>query len=157
MTTIAVGTYCRFQDKNGSDQGLNLQNFHQGESRSFDGATYTFGNFSFSGSTVESSGANVQAELVFAVNELILNTAKTASDNRWIVRVQTVWLDPETLVETGAFVSEVYAVLGYSQNSGRMSWRLGSPIDAIAANVPRRVLATKYVGSLPNTGSIPLS
>ena len=155
--TIAIGTYCRFQDRNGADQGLNLQNFFAGESRSFGGASYTFANFGFSGSAVDATGANISAQLVFAVNQLILNTAKTAADGSWIVRVQTVWLDPVSLAETGQFVSETYAVLGYDHNNLRLGMRLGSPIDAITANIPRRVLSTSMVGSLPATGAIPLS
>ena len=157
MATIAIGTYCRFQNRLGADQGLNLQNFFAGESRSFNGGSYTFANFGFSGSSVDSTGANIQAQLVFGLNQLILNTAKTAADGQWIVRVQTVWLNPTTLAETSQYVSETYAVLGYDHDSSRLSMRLGSPLDAITANVPRRVLSTAMVGALPGTGAIPLS
>lgn len=157
MSTLAIGTYCRFQNRNGVDQGLNLQNFFAGESRSFGGVSYTFANFAFSGSAVDSTGANIQAQLIFALTQLVINTVKNASDNNWIVRVQTVWLNPTTLAETGQFVSETYAVLGYDHDSSRLAMRLGSPLDAITANVPRRVLSTPMVGALPGTGAIPLA
>lgn len=156
MTTVAIGTYCRFKDRAGTDQNFNIQNFHSGQSRLFGGISYTFANYGYSGSTADSSGANTSAQLVFATNQLVLNIAKQAADANWIVVVQTVWLNSTTLTETGDFTSETYAILGYEHNNARLAMRLGNPIDAITANVPRRALTTVMVGALPTTGSIPL-
>jgi hypothetical protein len=42
-------------------------------------------------------------------------------------------------------------------DSSRLSVRLGSPLDAVAQNAPRRVLTQKLVGALPSTGNINLN
>ena len=57
-----------------------------------------FAGFGYSGSSVDLQGGNIDAQLIFVVNDLSLNMAKKAADERQIVVIKTVWLDPETLV-----------------------------------------------------------
>ena len=47
--SIAIGTYLKFIDAAGIDTGNNFQNFFQGETREYQGDTYIFGGFGFSG------------------------------------------------------------------------------------------------------------
>ena len=112
------------------------------------------GLLGFSGAAVDINGANTQAQLVFAVNKLILDIATTGADNYWVVRVTTVWLNPDNFDETSTRLEEIYAVTGFEHDNTRMSMRLGSPLDAIDQNVPRRVLTRNMVGALPATGNI---
>jgi len=154
---LAIGTYIRIVDAAGRDTGNNFQNFHQGETRTYDGTKYIFAGFGFSGGTLDIQSANISASLVFAVNELSLNVFLQASNEFWLAKIRTVWLDPDTLEEGSTYSEESYAITGLEHDTGRLSVRLGSPLDAVQQNAPRRVLTLKMVGALPSTGQINLN
>lgn len=148
--SIAIGTFVNFEDK------YYFQNFFKDEIRIWQGKSYLFAGLGYSGSTVDAQGGNVTAQLVFNLNDLSLNLAKEASDNRYSVQVETVWLDPESLVEKAAFMTDVFMITGFEHDNSRLSMRLGSPLDAISADVPRRRLTETLVGALPSTGQLSL-
>jgi hypothetical protein len=139
MSGIAIGSYIKLLDAGANDTGFNFQNFFQGEDRLYNGDTYTFGGFGFSGGTLDLEGSNISASLVFSVGELSLSIFRQAAEEFWLVRIRTVWLDPDTFVES------------------RLSVRLSSPLDAVQDNAPRRTLNSKLVGELPSTGQISLN
>ncbi len=157
MSGIAIGTYVKLIDATNTDTGFNFQNFFQGEERVYNGDTYIFGGFGFSGGTLDLEGGNISAGLVFAVNDLSLSVFKQAAEQFWLVRIRTVWLDPDTFEEGNAFSEELYAVTGFDHDSSRLSVRLSSPLDAVQENAPRRTLTADLVGALPSTGQISLN
>jgi hypothetical protein len=154
---LALGTYVKLLKADGTDAGYNFQNFHYGENRNYDGSNYMYGAFGFSGGTVDLEAANIDASLVFAVNALALSVFQEAVNSRWLIIIRTVWLDPESLEEGSTYGEETYAITGLEHDSSRLSVRLGSPLDAVAQNAPRRVLTQKLVGALPSTGNINLN
>lgn len=154
--TIAIGTYIQLLNHDGVEEDLRFQNFYQGDTRNYNGKDYPFAGFGFSGGTVDLQAGNVSASLVFAVNQLDLSVFQAAVMDRWLIEIRTVWLDPDTLEETTTFGEEVYALTGLEHDSSRLSVRLGSPLDAISQNAPRRLLTSDLVGSLPSTGNINL-
>lgn len=154
---LAIGTYIKLLKADGTDAGYNFQNFHYGENRNYDGSNYMYGAFGFSGGTVDLEAANIDASLVFAVNALALSVFQEAVNSRWLIVIRTVWLDPDTLEEGRTYGEETYAITGLEHDSSRLSVRLGSPLDAVAQNAPRRVLTQKLVGALPSTGNINLN
>jgi hypothetical protein len=155
--SIAIGTYIRFIDADGSDTGNRYQNFFAEETRTYNGRSYIFGGFGFSGGVLDIEAANISASLVMNVNPISLNLIQQAADNFWLVEIRTVWLDPETFSEGSTHGEEIYAVTGFEHDASRISIRLGSPLDAVQQNVPRRVLSLRMVGALPSTGQINLS
>ena len=152
----AIGTYASFREWAGEPVGLDIQNFHAAEARTWDGRRYMWADFGFSGSTLDTQGASISAQLIFTHSTLLLDSMQTASDERWLVQVQTVWMEPDTLREMALYSLELFMVLGFEHNFERVTVRLGSPLDAINQQVPRRVLSRRLVGALPATGSIPL-
>ena len=154
---LAIGTYIKLLKADGTDAGYNFQNFHYGENRNYNGTNYMYGAFGFSGGTVDLEAANIDASLVFAVNALALSVFQESVNSRWLIVIRTVWLDPESLEEGNTYGEETYAITGLEHDSSRLSVRLGSPLDAVAQNAPRRVLTQKLVGALPSTGNINLS
>ena len=156
MARLPVGTYLRFITNEGTPTGLYLQNFHAEETRTWDGNDYVFGNFAYSGSAVDASAASITGQLIFGVNALSMATFETVVSNRDFVEVRTVWLDPDTLDEGATWMTEVYAVTGMSNDLLRMSISLGSPLDAVTANFPYRVLTESMVGRLPISGNLTL-
>ena len=157
MGVLAVGTYVLLKQPDGLVTPFRFQNFHAGEVRTFEGLPYLYAGFGFSGGTLDLQGANISAALVFAVNKLDLDVFKQAADERWIAQVSTVWLDPDTLAETDNYSSEVYQIIGFEHDSSRLQIRLGSPLNAVGADAPRRTLTQRLVGALPSTGQISLS
>jgi len=154
---LAIGTYIKLLKADGTDAGYNFQNFHYGENRNYNGSNYMYGAFGFSGGTVDLEAANIDASLVFAVNALALSVFQEAVNSRWLIVIRTVWLDPDSLEEGRTYGEETYAITGLEHDSSRLSVRLGSPLDAVAQNAPRRVLTQKLVGALPSTGNINLN
>ena len=155
--TLAIGTYIRLVDRDKAFTGYAFQNFHVGETRSYNGTGYMYAGFGFSGGTLDLEAGNVTASLVFAVNELDLVVFKQAADARWLIEVRTVWLNPDSLDETGTYGEELYAVTGFEHDTSRLSVRMGNPLDAVIQNAPRRVLTQDLVGALPSTGNINLN
>lgn len=155
--TLAIGTYINMLDRELNPTNYQFQNFHIGETRAYNETSYMYASFGFSGGTLDLEGGNVTASLVFAVNQLDLVVFKQAADSRWLIEIRTVWLNPDTLEETGTYSEEVYAITGFEHDSSRLSVRLGNPLDAVSQNAPRRLLTQDLVGSLPSTGNINLS
>lgn len=154
--TIAIGTYIHYLTYEGEEIGQAFQNFHVNETREFAGRDYVFAGFGYSGMTVDLEGGNVTSNITFSVNELSLNHAKQAADERWVVEVSTVFLDPLSLDEQQSYQTDRYGVVGFEHDSLRLSLRLSSPLDAVVADVPRRRLTESLVGNLPSTGNIAL-
>lgn len=154
---LAIGVYLKLLLPDGADSGYNFQNFFQGETRTYDGDDYVFGSFGFSGGTLDLEGGNISAAMVLSLNDLSLSVFGQAANDLWLAQIRTVWLDPDGLTETNQHSEELYAITGINHDNSQLSVRLGSPLDAIQANLPRRVLTTALVGELPSTGSINLS
>ena len=148
--SLAIGTFAAFNDF------VFLQNFFQGETRTYGGIQYNFASFGYSGNTTDLQAGNINASLVFSMNELVLNMATEAADNRWIVEVQTVWLDPETLLEQANYTTDVFMITGFEHDHQRLNMTLSSPLDAISGDAPRRRLTESLVGALPSTGQVQL-
>jgi hypothetical protein len=150
----ALGTYVVFTNKAGVDRGINVQNFHAEQMRNHLGRDFLYAAFGYSGATVDIQAANLEASLVFACDALWMNVAQQATDEGWLARIWTIWLDPDTFAETSNALSEVYAVTSYVNNLSEVVLNLSSPLDAQRAELPSRVLSRQIVGDLPPTGTI---
>lgn len=151
MSGVAVGTYISLNDGD-----FNFQNFANGASRAYRGKRYIYASFGYSGSVIDLQGGNLDASLVFAFNELVLDMAVEAAEDRWIVDIKTVWLDPTSFKEVDDFMEDTFMITGFSHDTSRLSLTLSSPLDAISGDVPRRKLSNFLVGSLPSTGDVAL-
>ncbi len=147
--SIAIGTFIELD-------GNYYQNFFQNERVGWEGNTYMFAGFGYSGSSVDLEGGNLETQLVFSLNELTLNMAKKAADERQIVVVKTVWLDPANFDPKSNYMKDTFMVTGFEHDNSRLGLRLSSPMDAISADVPRRRLTESLVGALPSTGEVQL-
>jgi hypothetical protein len=154
---IAIGTYINFCLFSGANTGYAFQNFHAGELRTFEGINFMYGGFGFSGTSVDLEGSNIQAQVVFGSSPLDLAFVKQAADDRWTIRIRTVWLDPDTLVETSTYTEEIYQISSYQHDNSRLTLQLGSALDAVSSHVPKRTLRQALVGSLPSSGEIGFS
>lgn len=147
---VAIGTYVNMSPTH------RFQNFHADGARTWEGVRYLFAGFGYSGSTVDLQAGNVEAQLVFAMNEMSLSAAQQAVDTNAIIEIRTVWLDPTSFKELSNYTTDRFMATGYSHDNSRIAIRLASPLDAISGDVPRRRLTTKLVGALPSSGDIAL-
>ena len=148
--TITIGTYITM---NGTHC---FQNFHVGETRRYKGKEYLFAGFGYGGSTTDLQAGNLDAQLVFNVNEISLSLAKQAVTEGWLVVVRTVWLDPETLKERSNYMVDYFTAVQFEHDGLRLTLELSSPLDAVTAEVPRRRLTQEMVGAMPSSGDISL-
>ena len=154
MSTLSIGTYIRLLLQDGTPTAYAWQNFHQGSSRTHNGNGYDSAKFAYSGGSVDLESASISATIVMGLSQLSLNIFIEAADNRYLMEVDSVWLDPENnLAETAIYTSDVYTVLGWSHDGSRISVALGSPLLAVGAQTHRR-LTPELVGSLPPNGTI---
>ena len=148
--SIAIGTFVDIESK------YYFQNFYVNEVREWENQKYQFAGFGYGGSSSDLQSGNIDASLVFRVNDLSLNMAVEASNNRWIVVVKTVWLDPDSLEEKANYMRDTFMITGFDHDSLTLTLRLSSPMDAVTAEVPRRRLTEQLVGAMPSTGEISL-
>ena len=148
--SIAIGTFVDIEGK------YRFQNFFAGATRKWEGQSYQFAGFGYGGASSDNQGGNIDAQLIFSVNDLSLNLAVEAADNRWIAIVKTVWLDPDSLEEKANYMRDTFMITGFDHDNLTLTLRLSSPMDAVTAEVPRRRLTEKLVGAMPSTGEVSL-
>ena len=167
MTTFTVGCFAQLQpavnresELGGYSDALYLfQNFYIHESVAYDGKTYGFIPFSFSGVTINRTGDNLEASLLLANNDLTRSWADKAIRERWLVTVDVVAVDADAAGAATAndrVHSYVGQVTGGAWQSAQLELKLGTVLDAIGADVPRRNLTQDTVGSLPISSNVNL-
>jgi hypothetical protein len=153
MSTQAFGHYLQF--KGGTT--LNFQNYWISENITYNGITYSFLPFAFSGVTVTRSGDNQPAALVFPNNQLSRDWIETAVTQQWIATCQTLLLDPYD--NTGGRLLSSYTAQivsgGWSETSVEL--RMASVLDAVGADLPRKRFTKQLVGKLPLTARVSLT
>ncbi|NBQ49507.1 MAG: hypothetical protein EBU35_02535 [Marivivens sp.] len=87
---IALGNYLRLQNQKATSS-FYFQNFFIQSTATFQGDEYTFVPYGFSGVTVNRSGDNTEATLVFPNNELTRAWALNAVQQRWLAASTRFW------------------------------------------------------------------
>ena len=154
MTQLAYGTYIRVLDKDGTPRaGYAWQNFHQNETRSFNGNSYQFAGFAYSGGAIDLESASINATVVLSLNTLSLSIFQESVELFDLMEVNTVQLDTDNNFAESLYSSDIYNIIGMSHEGERLSVAFGSPLSAVGAETHRR-LTTNLVGSLPPNGSL---
>lgn len=165
MTTLAVGNFVRLSPPIKTDERTGdysaiqfaFQNFYIKQTVTFESIPHTFMPFGFSGVTINRTGDGTSANLVFPNNELSRNWADVAIKDRWLVTVDVVIVDPD---DSGAVTQKVHSytgqVSGGRWDQAALTMNLGTILDAVGADVPRRNLTQGLVGNLPVTGNVRL-
>lgn len=167
MTTLSVGNFLSFQQPNLATAQLGgytapsylFQNFFIGQSMTYDGNQYNFLPFGFSGVTINRTADGTDASLVFPNNNLSRSWADEAIKQRWLVRVDVVLVDvtTATTVDVQGRVHQYFGqVSGGKWDQASLTLGVGTILDAVGADVPRRSLTQSLVGSLPVTNNVRL-
>ena len=144
-----------------TDQGrvqYRYQNFFINKTASYGGQTYTFVPFGFSGVSVNRTGDGVESSLVFPSNDLTRSWGVNAVNNHWVMQVSLLIIDsqhdPNGVHD--AVSTYVGQVVGGQWDNVSMTLNLGTILDAVGADIPRRSINRKLVGNLPITSNVRL-
>jgi hypothetical protein len=162
MSSYAFCNYIKFRQPSGStyaDTSYYFQNFSINANRTRNSTVYSFAPFALATGGGEKGGDRSSNTLVTAASTIIgstiiLNLFKQAIEDRWLLQVETVSLDPTTFVDDQLISSETWRVASYEMDTKAIKLKLSSPLDAARAQVPRRRLNTVLVGALPTSGQI---
>jgi len=157
MSAYAFVNYIRFKTQADGYTGTPYQNFSVNESRTYSGVTYSFAPFAISSGGGARGGERSNASLVAGTDALSVNLFAEAVQNRYMLEIKTVSLDPLTFADEALVASEIWRVASYDMDSSRVVLKLTSPLDAVKAQVPRRTLSTALVGALPTSGALVVS
>jgi len=157
MSAYAFVNYVRFKTQADAYTGTPYQNFSINEQRVYDGITYSFAPFAVSSGGGARGGDRSNASLVAGTDALSVNLFAEAVQNRYMLEIKTVSLDPLTFADEALVASEIWRVASYDMDVTRVVLKLTSPLDAVKAQVPRRTLSTALVGALPTSGALVVS
>lgn len=151
---LAVGNFMSFS-LSGITQ-YRFQNFFIGETITYNGGSYGFLPFGFSGVTVNRTGDNTEASLVLPNNDLSRNWAVEAIDRRWLAQVEVILLDPDNRSTFNQLHTYVGQVAGGKWDESSLQLTLSTVLDAVGADVPGRRLTQKLIGAIPVTSGLQL-
>lgn len=156
MKSYAVGNFIRV--KPGTTVLYHFQNFYIGDAKDYEGEKYIFIPFGFSGVTINRTGDGLDASLVFPNNNLSKTWVSEAVESRWIIEVDVLAFDPDTINPSAADRVHTYTgqVTGGRHDQTSVQVALGTVLDAVGADVPMRTLTNKLVGNLPVTANVSL-
>lgn len=157
MSAYAFVNYIRFKTQADAYTGTPYQNFSINESRTYSSVTYSFAPFAISSGGGARGGERSNASLVAGTDAISVNLFAEAVQNRYMLEIKTVSLDPLTFADEALVASEIWRVASYDMDSTRVVLKLTSPLDAVKAQVPRRTLSTALVGALPISGALVVS
>jgi len=159
MTGYAFVNYIRFKTQADAYTGTPYQNFSINESRTYSGVTYSFAPFAVSSGGGARGGERSDASLVAGCDLISVNLFAEAVQNRYILEIKTVSLDPLTFADDALITTEIWRVASYEMDTSNntVTLRLTSPLDAVQSQAPRRTLSTELVGALPTSASLVLS
>lgn len=155
---IAIANYIQFEDKAGTPlANARYQNFFVGETRTYEGSNYAYAPFIVSGTISNRGGDAPRASLVTIPNDITVGIISQMVLNYRLVRIRTIALNQ---AESGAFsegqllATEVWSCVNGTQDYEKVSITLSSPLDATRSQIPKRVLSSYLVGSIPSSGTV---
>lgn len=154
MSAYAFVNYVRFKTQADAYTGTPYQNFSINQTRTYSGTTYSFAPFAVSSGGGTRGGERSNAALVAGADALSVNLFAEAVQNRYLLEIKTVSLDPLTFADEALIATEIWRIASYEMDTTSITMRLTSPLDAVKAQIPRRTLSTTLVGELPTSGAL---
>lgn len=151
---LAIGNFLTFTT--GGNARQRFQNFFIGQTITNAGAGFVFLPFGFSGVTINRTGDNTEASLVFPNNKLSRAWAIEAIENQWLARVQVMALEPDDQTSFLQMHQYFGKVASGNWSETVVTLTLSTVLDAVGSDVPQRRLTQKLIGSIPVTSGVGL-
>lgn len=151
---LSIGNFLSFTA--GTIVRQRFQNFFINEVTIYQGVDYLFAPFGFSGVTINRTGDNTEATLVFPNNNLTRAWAVDAIENKWLAHVQVMLLNPSDKTDFSMMHQYYGQVSSGRWGESNLELILGTVLDAVGSDVPVRRLTQKLIGSIPVTSNVRL-
>lgn len=116
---------------------------------------YSFVPFGFSGVTINRTGDNTEAALVFPNNDLSKSWGVEAIQDKWLATVTTIMFpNPDNLEDFRQLSRYVGKVANGGWDDTMLKLELNTVLDAVGTDVPTRHLTQKLIGSIPVTSNV---
>jgi hypothetical protein len=153
--TVAITYYVRFKTKTGAYvESYAFQNFFVGETKRFNDIDHLYAPFGVTSGAGSKGGDRTDAALVAPLSPVTVNLFTEACEQRWLCEIRSVLLDPDTYEHVQQITLETWLCAKPEINTERAVLRLSSPLDAVDTQIPKRMLNTRLVGSLPSSGTL---
>lgn len=152
---LALGNYLDFSTPSGG-KVYHFQNFYINKTADYQGTQYAFLPFGFSGVTVNRTGDNVDATLVFPNNQLSRAWGLSAVEDLWVATVYVMILDPEGSNAPTLLHRYIGQVASGGWDETTLQLRLNTVLDAVGNDVPMRRLTQDLVGAIPTSSNVRL-
>jgi len=168
MTTYALGHYFRLL-RDDDTVAVAVQNFFIGSQVTYEGNTYVFSPFGFSGVSTSRQGDLDPVSVVFPNNQISKGYLSDALrgmtyngipiDNRpwkrpYVGEVDVCLVDPDSRTVLNRLFKYTGQCTAGGWDDTALTLELSSILDAVTADVPTRTLVQRQVGSLPITSNI---
>lgn len=151
---LAIGNFLTFTATTIVRQ--RFQNFFIGQTISYQGNSYLFAPFGFSGVTINRTGDGIDASVGFPNNDITRAWAVEAIEARWIAHVQVVLLNPDDNTDFTLMHQYFGQISGGKWDEGMLGLMLSNVLDAVGFDVPVRRLSQKLIGAIPVTNGVTL-
>ena len=126
-----------------------------GNTISFNGNKFHYLPFIYQGTTINTSGDNIESNLIMANHPLSMAKAQEAVFNKYFVEVNVcVMSNTDINSLQKVLTTDTWLAASLSYDSEVVEILLSSAIDAVGVNVRNFVLTTEVVGKLPVTSDI---
>ena len=126
-----------------------------GNTISFNGNKFHYLPFIYQGTTINTSGDNIESNLIMANHPLSMLKAQQAVANKYFVEVNVCIAANDNINNiTSTLTTDTWLAASLSYDSQVVEVLLSSAVDAVGVNVPSIVLTTQAVGTLPVSSDI---
>ena len=157
MATERIATIVRIYRVDSKNRAIGIRRYHNGAPGTrvrYSGNWYDYLPFLYSGATVSLTGDNVTADLILSSNDIARSNVANLVNQNYRATILVCRMDADFDTIQSVLSEETWLVSSASYDSTAIQIQLSSGLDAVNANIPRRVLITADVGPLPVTGSL---
>ena len=143
---INLGVLVELKAKNSTR--FRFQNYTIGGDVTYEGLTWTFAPFSFTGVVSNLNGDNLDAGLVFPSRSIVRAWAAQALHESWVGVAKVLLLNDDSSVNR-----VLYSYTGVISTGGwddtNVELNLNTVVDAVRGEIPGRRMNSQLVGNIP--------
>lgn len=125
------------------------QNYFINESKTIDGASYSFAPFQVEGGVSSLNADNDVIQVLFPATEFVIRLVEEGDGNRKSrLTLTTKYVNANGSIMSGGFIG-FFVGIGATFSEDTVELRFRSALDGITQNLPGRTLTAENVGILP--------
>lgn len=145
---LSIGNYIHFTTSTPGTE-YRFQNFYISKTVSYNAQSWSFLPFGFSGVSINRNGDNTDASLILPNNRLSRAWVLEAVQQRWLVRVYVMLLDPANSEEPSLMHQYIGQVASGRWDETSLTLTTNTVLDAVGGEIPQRRITQTLVGHIP--------